>query len=246
MATNPYSGLDKLANNQYNKTNTAIDNYNKSANQNIQDSLNQSIKELNQKKTAADSSAVLEGRAANADYLKSINPYGANADSMINAGLGGSGYSETTKAANYNTMQNRISKAKTTADEAKLNYDNQIAQARNQSNAKLAELAYNNMTARTNSLGNLLSNRINIAGGMSDRDIALQQLKLQRDEFEFNKKKANAPSSGEGGGRSYSRRGSSSSSSSSSGGKVYVPKDDKSTAGAVSGPISGILNHYIK
>ena len=239
MATNPYSGLDKLATDQYNKTNTAIDNYNKSANQNIQDSLNQSIKELNQKKTAADSTAVLEGRAANADYLKSINPYGANADSMMNAGLGGSGYSETTKAANYNTMQNRISKAKTTADEAKLNYDNQIVQARNQSNAKLAELAYNNMTARANNLGNLLSNRINIAGGMSDRHIALQQLQLQRDEFEFSKK-ANASSSGGGGGRSYSRSGSSSSSSSSSGGKVYVPKDDESTAG-VAGPVYGIV-----
>lgn len=239
MATNPYSGLDKLATDQYNKTNTAIDNYNKSANQNIQDSLNQSIKELNQKKTAADSTAVLEGRAANADYLKSINPYGANADSMMNAGLGGSGYSETTKAANYNTMQNRISKAKTTADEAKLNYDNQIVQARNQSNAKLAELAYNNMTARANNLGNLLSNRINIAGGMSDRDIALQQLQLQRDEFEFSKK-ANASSSGGGGGRSYSRSGSSSSSSSSSGGKVYVPKDDENTAG-VAGPVYGIV-----
>lgn len=246
MATNPYSGLNKLANDQYKTTNNAISNYNTKATNAIKANTDQSIKELNQKKTAADNSAILEGRAANADYLKSINPYGANADSIVNAGLGGSGYSESTKSANYNTMQNRISKAKTTADEAKLNYDNQIEQARNQSNAKLAELAYNNMTARTNSLGNLLSNRINIAGGVSDRDIALQQLKLQRDEFEFNKKKANASSSGgsgrSGGGRSYSKSGySGGSSSSSSGGKVYVPKDDKSTAG-VAGPVYGIVN----
>lgn len=231
MATNPYSGLDKLATTQYNNTNTAISNYNKTANQNIKDSLEQNIKELNQKKTAADSSAVLEGRAANADYLKSINPYGANADSLASSGLGGGGFSETTKSANYNTMQNRISKAKTTADEAKLNYDNQIAQARNDSNAKLAELAYNNMTARTNSLGTLLSNRINIAGGMSDRDIALKQLQLQRDEFNFSKK-GNASSGGGSGGRSYrgrSYRGSGSSSS-SSGGKVAIPKSNSNSS----------------
>lgn len=212
---NPYSGLNKLANDQYKKTNTAIDRYNKNANKNIKDSLNQNIKELNQKKAAADSAAVLEGRAANADYLKSINPYGANADLAVGAGLGGSGYSETTKAANYNTMQNRISKAKTTADEAKMNYDNQIAQARNQSNAKLAEIAYNNMTTRANSLGSLLSNRINIAGGLSDRDIALKQLQLQRDEFDFSKKgKASS-----GGGGSKKSSGSKRSTGSKSGSK---------------------------
>ena len=224
MATNPYSGLNKLANDQYKTTNNAISNYNTKATNAIKANTDQSIKELNQKKTAADNSAILEGRAANADYLKSINPYGANADSIVNAGLGGSGYSESTKSANYNTMQNRISKAKTTADEAKLNYDNQITQARNDSNAKLAELAYNNMTTRANSLNTLLGNRINIAGGVSDRDIALQQLKLQRDEFEFNKKKANASSSGSSSGSKSSRSSSKSSGSSGTSKKTSSSK----------------------
>ena len=224
MATNPYSGLNKLANDQYKTTNNAISNYNTKATNAIKANTDQSIKELNQKKTAADNSAILEGRAANADYLKSINPYGANADSIVNAGLGGSGYSESTKSANYNTMQNRISKAKTTADEAKLNYDNQITQARNDSNAKLAELAYNNMTTRANSLNTLLGNRINIAGGVSDRDIALQQLKLQKDELEFNKKKANASSSGSSSGSKSSRSSSKSSGSSGTSKKTSSSK----------------------
>ena len=187
---NPYSGLSKLANNQYKSSNAAVDKYYNSAKNNMNASTEQTIKEFNQQKVKADQGATLEGRAANADYLKSINPYGASAEAQASGGLLGSGYSESSKTANYNSMQNRVSQARSTAEEAKMNYDNQIAQARNAKNAQMAELAYNTMTTRSNNLNNLLGNRVNIASGVSNHSINKGQLDLAKKELAFNMKQA--------------------------------------------------------
>lgn len=210
---NPYSGLNKLANSQYKKTNEAVGKYYKSAKDNIKATTAQTEKEFNQKKVSADQGATLEGRAASADYLKSINPYGASAEAQASGGLLGSGYSESSKTANYNSMQNRVSQARSTAEEAKMNYDNQIAQARNSGNSQLAELAYNTMTTKTNNLNNLLSNRVNIASGVSNHSINKGQLDLSKKELAFNMKQAKKANASAGG---SSRRSSSSGSKTSS------------------------------
>lgn len=223
--TSPYSGLSKLANSQYKSSNAAVDKYYKSAKDNIKATTAQTEKEFNQKKVSADQGATLEGRAANADYLKSINPYGASAEAQASGGLLGSGYSESSKTANYNSMQNRVSQARSTAEEAKMNYDNQIAQARNANNAQLAELAYNTMNTRSNNLNNLLSNRINIASGASSHALGKGQLDLSKKELAFNMKQAKKDNASAG--RSAGKSGSSGSKRSSSGSKGSSNKSSR-------------------
>ena len=196
-STNPYSGLSDLAKKSKDSMDKALNNYSSSQTKNINNTLEQTKKEYTQKKTEADNDAATQSRAANTDYLKSINPYGAGAEAQASAGLSGSGYSESTKSANYNTMQNRVAIAKSTADKAKLSYDNQIAQANLQKNSQLAELAYNTMAQKAENMNNYFNNRLNITNGNtnyklgnSQLKISKDQLKLQKDELKFNKKQA--------------------------------------------------------
>ncbi len=190
MASNPYSGLSSYADKYYKNTNNAVNTYYNSAKTNITNDTNQQVKEYQQKKVQADKDAFRDARAANADYLKSINPYGYNAEKQASSGLGRSGFSESSKSANFTTAQNRISQARTTAEQAKMNFDNQIAQAYNTKNSKLAELAYNTMNTRNKALDTLLSRKIGIASGLKDWYLGKGNLDLNREEFKFRKSQA--------------------------------------------------------
>ena len=111
------------------------------ANQNAQ--TEQSIKEINQAKEKAQRDYQKEQRGAYTDYQKQINPYGANAETMAANGLARSGYSESSNVAMYNQYQQRVASAKQSLNDAMVQYDNMIAQARLTNNTNLADIAYN-------------------------------------------------------------------------------------------------------
>ncbi len=190
MATNPYTGLGGYASKNYNNTIKGLDRYYGQTKKNIESTTDQRVKELNQKKAQASRDAITEGRAANAEYLKSINPYGYNAQKQAGMGLGRSGFAESSKSANFNSMQNRVANVRNTYEQAKINYDNQINEAYNSKNAKMAELAYNTMNNRSKALDSLLSRKIGIASGISSWKLGKGKLDLSRDEFKFRKSQA--------------------------------------------------------
>ncbi|RGD73815.1 hypothetical protein [Anaerofustis stercorihominis] len=221
---NPYSNLSKISKNIYNSTNKAADGYYNQTSKALSNTQKQTEKELNQKKVQADKAAMTEGKAAQSNYMRSINPYGAGAESQAINGLAGSGFSESSKISAYNSAQNRIANARSTAEQAKVDYDNQIAQSRNTRDTQLAEAALNKLNIKSDNANNYVNQRISVAGGDADWRInsanyklSKKQLDLQKKELKFNMdqaKKANVSSSR--GGKS-SKSSSSSKKSNSSG-----------------------------
>jgi hypothetical protein len=103
------------------------------------------IEQVQQQKDQAHKDYLKEQSGAYVDWQKQSNQYGANAEAMAAQGMAGSGYSESSQVAMYNTYQNRVATARESYNRAVLNYDNAIKDAQLQNNALLAEIAYNTL-----------------------------------------------------------------------------------------------------
>lgn len=101
------------------------------------------IEKVEQQKQQAQKDYIKEQSGAYVDWQKQSNQYGANAEQMAAQGLAGSGYSESSQVSMYNTYQNRVTTAREVYNQAVLNYNNAITEARLQNNSLLAEIAYN-------------------------------------------------------------------------------------------------------
>lgn len=101
------------------------------------------IEKIEQQKEQAQKDYLKEQSGAYVDWQKQSNRYGVEAERQASAGLTGSGYSESSQVAMYNTYQNRVATAREVLAQAKLNYDNGIKEAMLQNNAALAEIYAN-------------------------------------------------------------------------------------------------------
>ena len=101
------------------------------------------IEKIEQQKEQAQKDYLKEQSGAYVDWQKQSNRYGVEAERQASAGLSGSGYSESSQVAMYNTYQNRVATAREVLSQAKLNYDNGIKEAMLQNNAALAEIYAN-------------------------------------------------------------------------------------------------------
>jgi hypothetical protein len=99
------------------------------------------IEQIEQQKEQANKDYLKEQSGAYVDWQKQSNPYGANAEKMASAGLTNTGYSESSQVSMYNTYQNRVATAREVFNQAVLNYNNAITEARLQNNSILAEIA---------------------------------------------------------------------------------------------------------
>ena len=100
------------------------------------------IEQIEQQKDKAQKDYLKEQSGAYVDWRKQSNQYGSEAEKMASAGLDRTGFSESSQVSMYNTYQNRLMSARETYNQAVLNYDNSIKDARLQNNAVLAEIAY--------------------------------------------------------------------------------------------------------
>ncbi len=81
-------------------------------------------------------------RGATADYYNYINPYGIQAEAMANAGLRGSGLTQSNLARGYSDYQNRLGQAKTAYANSQADISTQLLGAQTQANAdKISSLA---------------------------------------------------------------------------------------------------------
>ena len=101
------------------------------------------IEQIEQQKEQAAKDYTKEQAGAYVDWQKQSNQYGVNAEKMASAGLTGTGFSESSQVSMYNTYQNRVATARESYNQAVLNYNNAIKDARLQNNAALAEIAAN-------------------------------------------------------------------------------------------------------
>ena len=100
------------------------------------------IEQIEQQKVQAQKDYTKEQSGAYVDWQKQSGAYGANAEQIAAAGMSGTGYSESSQVSMYNQYQNRVAVARESYNQAVLNYNNAIKDARLQNNAALAEIAY--------------------------------------------------------------------------------------------------------
>lgn len=102
---------------------------------------NQIITELEQQKGYAQKDYEKEQAGAYVDWRKQSNQYGSEAEKMAASGLAKTGYSESSQVSMYNAYQNRVAVARESFQRTCDNFANQIANAKIQNNAALAEIA---------------------------------------------------------------------------------------------------------
>ena len=107
-----------------------------------QDNTDFTIEQIEQQKGQAQKDYTKEQSGAYVDWQKQSNQYGVEAEKTAAAGLAGTGYSESAQVSMYNTYQNRVTTAREVYNQAVMNYNNAIKDARLQNNAALAEIAY--------------------------------------------------------------------------------------------------------
>ena len=187
------------------------------------------IEKINQQKEQTKEDYTKEQKGAYADWQKQSNQYGVNAESMAMQGLNRTGYSESSQVNMYNTYQNRLSNARQLYQRAVLEYDNAIKEAQLKNNATLSEIAYNTLKTKLElSLqgfqykNTLLQAQLEAKNNTEDRYYARwknvldqintentlkeqqrqfdEQMKLSREQLNWQKQQAKLVSSGGSGG----------------------------------------------
>ena len=221
------------------------------------------IEKINQEKEKAEKDYIKEQKGAYADYQKSTNAYGVNAENLASNGLNKTGYSETTRTNAYNTYQNRYMSARETYNDAIQNFDNSITEAKLANSSTIAQIAYNALKEQLElSLegfqykNTLIENKLNAVNEEEDRyysryqDVLNQintenQLKFEQEqaaqeqanwEKEYALSLASLRKSSSSSSKSSSK--SSGSSSSSSGGTASLTNSNN----ALSSTATGIYN----
>lgn len=99
------------------------------------------IDQIEQQKAQLRKDTTKEMAAADMDYRRAVDPYGANAEKMASQGLAGSGYEESSKVRMYVAYQNRVASARESYQLAVQNYNNAMTEAKLQNSSLLAQIA---------------------------------------------------------------------------------------------------------
>lgn len=137
---------------EYQKQIDATNKYEEIQKQNQQAQTDLQIEEINQKKAQAKQDYINEQKGAYTDYQKAIDEYGANAEKIASSGLKNSGYSESSRISAFTSYQNRYATSRKSYNEAVLNYDNSINEAKLANSSALAQIAYNALEKRLSAM----------------------------------------------------------------------------------------------
>lgn len=138
------------------------------------------IEQIEQQKAQAQKDYTKEQSGAYVDWRKQSNEYGTEAEKMASAGLQNTGYSESSQVSMYNTYQNRVASARESYNQAVLNYNNAIKDARLHNNAALAEIAYQALQTQL---------ELSLQGFQYKNNLILEQTnkKLEVDQMYYNR-----------------------------------------------------------
>ena len=128
---------DKFTEQQQNYVDSWVNSQNQIANDNLQ----HQIDLYNQQKEQVEKDYQKEASASYSDYLKEVDRYGVSRENVVANGLSNSGYAESSKVNMYNTYQNRIATARSSLNNALLDFNNAIKEAQLSNNAIIAQNA---------------------------------------------------------------------------------------------------------
>jgi hypothetical protein len=106
-------------------------------------------KTLEEKKKQLDEEYHNEAQDAYTDYTRETSKYGVGAEAMAASGMSRTGYSESSRVRMYAAYQERVANTKAALASARNDYDIAMAQAEQQNNLALAELAFSAFQRRT-------------------------------------------------------------------------------------------------
>jgi len=144
-SNNTYNQMLQDNQNLYNQQNIYADTYEKTQNEVLDKQLAYQQEQINQQKEIARQNMETESKKAKNDYTSYINPYGYQAESLASQGFNNSGVSETAKLGGWNTYQNRLASANKTMQDAFVQYDKDINEARLNNDVQKAQNALNKL-----------------------------------------------------------------------------------------------------
>lgn len=139
---NTYGGMINSSDQYYNKQIEAAQDWANKQTQLQNEDTDFTIEKIEQDKAQAHKDYIKEQSGAYADWQKQSAKHGVNAEQMAAQGMTGTGYSESSQVSMYNTYQNRVATARESYNQAVLNYNNSIKEARLQNSSVLAEIAF--------------------------------------------------------------------------------------------------------
>ena len=137
-----YSGMIENSDGYYQAQIDAAKDWEKKQTQLQNEQTDFAIEKIEQQKDQTKKDYLKEQSGAYVDWQKQSNKQGVRAEQIADMGMQNTGYSESAQVSMYNTYQNRVMTARESYNNAVLNYNNAIKDARLQNNATLAEIAY--------------------------------------------------------------------------------------------------------
>jgi len=158
-SNNVYNGLLQDNQNLFNQQNNYATEYEKIQNESLDKQLAFNEQKINQQKEIARQNMEAEQKRAKNDYTAFNNPYGYQAESFASNGLLNSGVSETAKLGGFNTYQNRLASANKVMQDAFVQYDNDINEARLNNDVQKAQNALAKLEIQMNASKDFYSNK---------------------------------------------------------------------------------------
>lgn len=216
---------------------------------------------IEQQKKEAQQQTNAEIGNAYIDYQKGLNQFGGSAETLASQGLGGTGFAKNQDIAMNITYQNRVSTAKSALLKANTEYDNQMQQARLNNDARLAEIAYQQLKESTQLAlqgfeykSKLMNERINFIQNTNDSYFNKQNtLQSRLDTYntnlnniklaKYNDQQSNLVSSGGSGSSSSSKKSSGTTKKSTNSSKTTTNFTDtkKNTSSSKSTGNAGVI-----
>lgn len=147
-ATATYTGMMEKSQQLYKEQIDATKAWEEERKQLQQEQTDFAIEQTQKQKEQAEKAYEKEQSAAYADWQKEKNAYGVNAEQMAEAGLAGSGYSESARVNMYNTYQQRVTTARDSITQAVADFDAAMQAAVLQNDVAMAEIAFQALQQR--------------------------------------------------------------------------------------------------
>lgn len=147
-ATATYTGMMEKSQQLYQEQIDATRAWEEERKQLQQEQTDFAIEQTQKQKEQAEKAYQKEQSAAYADWQKEKNAYGVNAEQMAEAGLAGSGYSESARMNMYNTYQLRATAARDSITQAVADFDAAMQAAVLQNDVAMAEIAFQALQQR--------------------------------------------------------------------------------------------------
>ncbi len=181
-----YNSMLQNNNDLYNQQMNYAGEYERQQNAALDKQMQYNEQLINQQKDVARQNMEIESNKAKNDYFSYINPYGVQAESMASQGLLNSGVSETAKLGGYNTYQNRLATANKVMQDAFVQYDNELNQARLNNDVQKAQNALKKLEMQVQFASDYYNNQNNISQNRLTNNQNLDSEYYNRYNTEYN------------------------------------------------------------